>query len=106
MNLDYNSLQEAVDRRAEESSKAFNNWLQKEVEEDHKQGMEVYVDLAVMQHKENEQKQQQMEQEAEAAAEKARAAVKERYAKENRQIMNNQPYYKALREVARNIVKD
>lgn len=103
MNLDYNSLQEAADRRAEESSKAFNNWLQKEVEEDHKQGMEVYVDLAVMQQKENERKKQQMEQEAEAAAEKARQEVVARYAAKYPEIRNEQPTYKALLEMAGNL---
>ena len=105
MDLDYKALQDAAERRNKESQEAFNKFLQEIDAADREKSNNLHVTMAVGTDKAHQRKVAQMDRDAAEAAERAAAEVRERYAREDPQIREATPYYRGLRELAKNINK-
>lgn len=106
MKFDFKAAENAAAKREEETREAFLQFLRDITEADRDQGNNLYITMIEAAHEVYERKREDMEREAAEAAEAAAAAVRARYERENAQIRNNTPYYKALREMAENITID
>lgn len=105
MDQEYKTLQDAVARRNKESQEAFNKFLQEIDAADREKSNNLHVTMAVGADKALQRKIAQMNRDADEAAERAAAEVRERYAREEPRIREATPYYRGLRELAKNINK-
>lgn len=103
MELDFKAMQEAADRKAEESKQAFNDYMAGMIEKNEALQAEINRLLAKAHEQESERKRQEMERKIEEETAAAAEAIRAKYEKEAPADWNESKETKALRELAKNL---